>query len=194
MGTRLMLLLVVFVCLSVTACFYLGVESAERYRTIALGALDSVFGHGTSEAVTPTLRGLGKREATPAKAGPPARSSARKANEDLLARLVRAVAEGEPYEGKVAVAAVVLNRIGDSRFPNTLEGVMYQPMAFEAVHDGRVYQAPPRAEDTRAARDALNGWDPTHGAVFFWNPEKPVSKWIWSRPIIKRIGSHVFAT
>jgi N-acetylmuramoyl-L-alanine amidase len=112
---------------------------------------------------------------------------------ELLARLLRAEAEAEPYEGKVAVAAVLFNRVRDSRFPNTLEGVIYEPWAFESVENGRIYHTPPRADDYQAARDARNGWDPTHGSVFFWNPYKPVTPWIWSRPIVTQIGDHVFA-
>jgi len=114
-------------------------------------------------------------------------------NIDLLARVVRAEAEAEPYEGKVAVAAVLLNRVADPRFPKTLEGVIYEPHAFESVSNGRIYQTPPSADDLRAARDAVNGWDPTYGAVFFWNPSKPVSSWVWTREIITQIGNHVFA-
>lgn len=111
---------------------------------------------------------------------------------DLLARVISAEARGEPYEGQVAVAAVILNRVQDPRFPNSLAGVVYQTHAFESVSNGQIYLAP-TASAWRAARNALNGWDPSGGAVFFWNPSKPVTKWIWSRPIIKRIGNHVFA-
>lgn len=129
----------------------------------------------------------------PTRARPAARqTAARRPNEYLLAQLVRAEAGGEPYEGQVAVAAVILNRIEHEAFPDTLAGVIYQPLAFESVANGTIYQ-PPTQENLRAARDALNGWDPTHGALYFWNPAKPVSKWIWSRQIIKRIGRHVFA-
>ncbi|HEY8391607.1 MAG TPA: cell wall hydrolase [Capillibacterium sp.] len=110
----------------------------------------------------------------------------------LLARLVHAEAEAEPYSGKVAVAAVLLNRIESPRFPNTLAGVVYQPLAFESVANGRIYTNP-SSEAIKAAGDAINGWDPTGGALFFWNPSKPVSRWIWSRRIIARIGKHVFA-
>ncbi len=109
----------------------------------------------------------------------------------LLARLVHAEAEAEPYSGKVAVAAVILNRIESPRFPNTLAGVVYQPLAFESVANGRIYTNP-SSESIKAAGDAINGWDPTGGALFFWNPAKPVSRWIWSRRILTRIGKHVF--
>ncbi len=110
----------------------------------------------------------------------------------LLAMVTSAEARGEPYEGQVAVAAVILNRVRDPRFPNTLAGVVYQAHAFESVSNGQIY-VPVAASARRAARDAMNGWDPTGGSVFFWNPSKAVSKWIWSRPVIRRIGNHVFA-
>ncbi|AZR73822.1 spore cortex-lytic enzyme [Anoxybacter fermentans] len=110
----------------------------------------------------------------------------------LLARIVHAEARAEPYIGQVAVAAVILNRVKSPDFPNTIAGVIYQPLAFESVSNGQ-FNLPPKDENYRAARDALNGWDPTYGATFFWNPSKPVSKWIWSRKIIVRYGNHVFA-
>ncbi|OPZ64629.1 MAG: Spore cortex-lytic enzyme precursor [Firmicutes bacterium ADurb.Bin506] len=112
---------------------------------------------------------------------------------DLLARVVAAEAEGEPYQGQVAVAAVILNRVGSSQFPNSLSGVVFQPHAFESVSNGLIWRRSPSREAISAARDALNGVDPTYGCIFFWNPSKPVSGWIWSRPVAVRIGSHVFA-
>lgn len=112
---------------------------------------------------------------------------------DLLARLIAAEAHGEPYAGEVAVAAVVLNRVENPSFPNTLAGVVFQPDAFESVSNGLYYSVAPNAEAYSAARDALNGFDPTYGALFFWNPGKPVGPWIWTRPIITTIGRHVFA-
>ena len=112
---------------------------------------------------------------------------------NLLARLVGAEAEGEPYQGMVAVAAVMLNRVKDSKFPNTMSGVIFQPGAFESVSNGLIWQRSPSRQAVSAARDALNGYDPTYGCVFFWNPSKPVSGWIWSRSIAVRIGKHVFA-
>ncbi|MFW5986195.1 MAG: spore cortex-lytic enzyme, partial [Halanaerobiales bacterium] len=110
----------------------------------------------------------------------------------LIARLVHAEARGEPYEGQVAVAAVLLNRVESASFPNSVSSVIYQPLAFESVANGQ-FNLPPTQQNLKAARSALNGWDPTHGAVFFWNPSKPVNRWIWSRQIVRRIGSHVFA-
>jgi len=112
---------------------------------------------------------------------------------NLLARLVAAEAEGEPYQGMVAVASVMLNRVKDSKFPNTMSGVIFQPGAFESVSNGLIWQRSPSSQALSAARDALNGYDPTYGCLFFWNPSKPVSGWIWSRSIAVRIGKHVFA-
>ena len=111
---------------------------------------------------------------------------------DLLARCVYCEARGEPYEGQVAVAAVVLNRVADSRFPNTVPGVIYQPGAFDAVTDGQI-NLTPNETAYNAARDALNGWDPTYGCIYYYNPATATSKWIWSRPIVVKIGKHNFA-
>lgn len=111
---------------------------------------------------------------------------------ELIARLIHAEARGEPYEGQVAVAAVLLNRVESASFPNSISGVIYQPLAFESVANGQ-FNLPPKEQNIKAARSAINGWDPTHGALFFWNPSKPVNSWIWSRRIVRRIGSHVFA-
>lgn len=110
----------------------------------------------------------------------------------LLARIIEGEAADEPTYGKVAVGAVILNRIRSSAFPNTMAGVVYQPHAFESVTNGQVNR-PLKNESISAARQAMAGWDPTGGATFFWNPSKRVSSWIWSRPIIARIGRHVFA-
>ena len=109
----------------------------------------------------------------------------------LLARAINGEARGEPYEGQVAVGAVILNRVRDSRFPNTIAGVIYQPGAFTAVSDGQI-NVPIDENSTvvKAARDALNGWDPTEGAVYYFNPNTATNKWIWSRPVIKTIGKH----
>jgi N-acetylmuramoyl-L-alanine amidase len=110
----------------------------------------------------------------------------------LLSRAIHAEAEGEPYIGKVAVGAVLLNRVNHSDFPNTLSGVIYQTNALESVSNGRMSTAAGQ-ESVKAARDALNGWDPTYGALFFWNPYKPVNKWMWTRTITVQYGAHVFA-
>ncbi len=110
----------------------------------------------------------------------------------VLAKIISAEARGESYLGQVAVGAVVVNRVKNANFPNTVYGVVFEPGAFEAVSDGQYYS---NASSTalKAARVAINGWDPTGGALFYWNPSKPVSRWIWSRQIITQIGRHVFA-
>ena len=113
--------------------------------------------------------------------------------EQLLARAINGEARGEPYEGQVAVGAVILNRVKDPRFPNTIAGVIYQPGAFTAVSDGQInIPIDPNSSVVKAARDALNGWDPTNGCVYYWNPATATSKWIWSRQIVKKIGKHYF--
>lgn len=111
----------------------------------------------------------------------------------LVARLINGEARGEPYEGQVAVGAVILNRTRDPRFPSTIAGVIYQPGAFTAIVDGQI-NAAIQQSSINAARDALNGWDPSGGAVFYYNPAKTTNKWIWSRPLIKIIGTHRFCS
>lgn len=111
---------------------------------------------------------------------------------DLLARLVHAEARGEPYIGQVAVAAVALNRLAHPSFPKTLAGVIYQPGAFTAVLDGQI-NLPPNGTAVQAARQALAGWDPTGGALYYWNPALATNGWVWTRTIVARIGQHVFA-
>ena len=110
---------------------------------------------------------------------------------DLLARLISAEARGEPYEGQVAVGAVVLNRVEHPSFPNSLSGVIYQPGAFSCLDDGQ-FNEPVAESAYRAARDAMNGWDPSYGAIYYFNPATATSKWIWSRPLIVSIGKHRF--
>ncbi|MDK2985864.1 MAG: N-acetylmuramoyl-L-alanine amidase [Clostridia bacterium] len=109
----------------------------------------------------------------------------------LLARIIHGEARGEPYIGQVAIAAVVLNRVEHPSFPNTIPGVIFQPGAFSAVSDGQIWLTPD-ASAKRAATDALNGWDPTGGALYYWNPATATSSWIWSRSIWFKIGKHVF--
>ena len=111
----------------------------------------------------------------------------------LMARAVNGEARGEPYEGQVAVAAVILNRVKHSSFPNTVAGVIYQPGAFTAVSDGQI-NAPISADSTvyKACRDAMNGWDPSGGAIYYFNPDTATSSWIWSRELIVQIGKHRF--
>ena len=115
-------------------------------------------------------------------------------NLQLLARAVNGEARGEIYEGQVAVAAVILNRVNHPSFPNTIAGVIYQPGAFTAVSDGQI-NVPISTNSTvyKACQDALNGWDPSGGAIYYYNPRTATSNWIFSRPIIKSIGNHTFA-
>ena len=111
----------------------------------------------------------------------------------LMARAINGEARGEPYEGQVAVGAVIMNRVKDPKFPNTIAGVIYQSGAFTAVADGQINQPIDEGSTVvKAARDALNGWDPTGGAIYYFNPSTATNKWIWSRPLIKTIGKHRF--
>ena len=110
----------------------------------------------------------------------------------LLAKVIYAEARGESYTGQVAIGAVVLNRVDDSRFPNTIAGVIYQPWAFTAVNDGQI-NLEPNQKAYQAADDALNGWDPTYGCVYYYNPQTATSKWIFTTKKVTQIGKHVFA-
>lgn len=110
----------------------------------------------------------------------------------LLAKTVYAEARGEPYEGQVAVAAVVLNRVESPDFPNTIAEVIYQPWAFTAVHDGQI-NLEPNQTAYNAARDAMNGWDPTYGCLYYYNASTATSEWIFTRTTVVTIGKHVFA-
>ncbi len=111
---------------------------------------------------------------------------------NLLARLIYGEARGESYTGQVAVAAVVLNRVKNPSFPNTISGVIYQPYAFTVVADGQI-NLTPNSTAYKAAKDAMNGWDPSGGAIYYYNPKTATSSWIYSRKVITTIGSHVFA-
>lgn len=110
---------------------------------------------------------------------------------NLMANAVYGESRGEPYEGQVAVAAVILNRVKSPSFPNTPSGVIFQPGAFTAVADGQIWLTPNEVAK-RAVRDAINGWDPTDGCLYYFNPATATSKWIWSRPQYKTIGQHIF--
>lgn len=111
----------------------------------------------------------------------------------LMARAINGEARGEPYEGQVAVGAVILNRVKNSQFPNTVAGVIYEKGAFTAVADGQI-NVPIKEGSTvlKAAQDAMNGWDPTNGCIYYFNPNTATNKWIWSRPLVKTIGKHRF--
>lgn len=165
------------------------------------GAIDGVYGSGTEKAVrlfqqkngltvdgiagTATLNAMGIMTS----------SSSSSQNNDvyLLARAINGEARGEPYTGQVAVGAVILNRVKHPSFPNTVAGVIYQDGAFTAVADGQI-NAAMSSSCEKAARDALNGWDPTGGAIYYYNPVTATNQWIRSRPIIMTIGKHVFCS
>ncbi|WP_068785791.1 spore cortex-lytic enzyme [Paenibacillus phocaensis] len=111
---------------------------------------------------------------------------------DLLARVIYSEARGEPYTGQVAVGAVVMNRIQSSSFPDTINGVVFQDGAFTAVDDGQIWLTPDSTA-YQAALDAVRGWDPSYGSLYYFNPKTATSKWIWSRPQKLQIGNHIFA-
>lgn len=165
------------------------------------GNIDGIYGYQTYQAVRLfqqknglKVDGIAGPETLAALGLPTGKSTSQTSNKDLnlLARVIYAEARGEPYVGQVAIGAVVLNRVRDSRFPKTIAGVIYQPGAFTAVADGQI-NLEPNETAYKAARDALNGWDPTYGCVYYWNPATATSKWVWSRPIVTQIGKHVFA-
>lgn len=163
------------------------------------GTVDGIYGWRTADSVRKFQRKHGLTAdgiagpATLAKIGLPTgnASSSYDTNVNLLARIINGEARGEPYEGQVAVGAVVLNRVKSPSFPNTIAGVVYQPGAFTAVIDGQI-NAGMYSSSYSAARDALNGWDPSGGAIYYYNPATATSSWIWSRPVIKQIGRHKF--
>lgn len=165
------------------------------------GSVDGIYGSGTEEAVKSFQKKNGLT--VDGKAGPATLKAlgitGASAQSDssgdvyLLARLISAEARGEPYTGQVAVGAVVLNRVKHPSFPNTISGVIYQSGAFSCLQDGQFNQ--PIADSAyRAARDALNGVDPSGGAIYYFNPSTATSKWIWSRPLITIIGKHRFCS
>jgi len=167
------------------------------------GAVDGVFGRGTHNAVVQFQRknGLsvdgqvGKKTAAAmgiSLTGTVSAALYQESELSLLARLVNGEARGEPYIGQVAVAAVVLNRVRSSSFPDTVSGVIFQPGAFDAVWDGQ-FDLTPTDSCIRAARDALNGWDPTGGCVYYYNPSTATNEWIWTRQVQLTIGQHAFA-
>jgi N-acetylmuramoyl-L-alanine amidase len=137
--------------------------------------------------------GLYKTSSVVAKSVVPAnnRLGFSQADISLMANAVHGESRGEPYEGQVAVAAVILNRVKNSNFPKTPSGVIFQPGAFTAVSDGQIYLSP-NATSKRAVLDAINGWDPTGGCIYYFNPATATNKWIWGRPQIKTIGKHIF--
>ncbi|MCT4593727.1 MAG: spore cortex-lytic enzyme [Anaeromicrobium sp.] len=178
-----------------------GVYGAQTYRAVVKFqkkhglVADGVVGSKTAQKLGLTL----KSSKTTPKGGAKTTSSQKNSksmgyrdNEvQLLAKAINGEARGEPYTGQVAVGAVILNRVKHASFPNTIAGVIYQPGAFEAVANGQV-NAKLVESSVKAARDALNGWDPTGGCRYYWNPATATSKWIWSRKVEKKIGKHWF--
>lgn len=168
------------------------------------GSVDGIYGSGTLKAVkkfqqkngltadgiagTKTLQAMGIYNSSSTSTSTSSTSSS---SLNLISRFVYAEARGEPYQGQVAVAAVILNRVKDSRFPNTVSGVVYQSGAFTCVSDGQINLTP---NDTakKAAQDAMNGWDPSLGAIYYFNPSTATNKWIWSRTMTIIIGKHKF--
>ena len=200
------------VCLPAKAATYRQGSTGEAVRTIQTklkrwgyynGAVDGVYGSKTVAAVkyfqrsngltadgvcgSKTLAALG------ISASGSSSSTGTASRDDDLCRMISAEARGEPYTGQVAVGAVILNRVRHPAFPNTVAGVLFQPGAFSPVADGQFYRVTITDSARKAAQDALNGWDPTGGAIYFYNPAKSTSQWIFSRPVVLTIGEHVFA-
>ena len=169
------------------------------------GSVDGIYGSATLAAVksfqkkngltvdgiagTKTLQAMGIYNSSSSSST--SSSNVSSSNLNLLSRVVYGEARGESYTGQVAVAAVVLNRVKSSSFPNTISGVVYQSGAFDCVSDGQI-NLTPDATARKAAQDALNGWDPTYGAIYYFNPATATNKWIWSRPMTVTIGKHRF--
>ena len=172
-----------------------GIYGARTYRAVvAFQRRNGLRVDGLVGAQTWRALGFGSTVAAAARAPATAYAApSRSATVHLLARAVAAESHGEPYRGQVAVAAVMMNRLKNPRFPRTLSGVIFQPHALESVSNGLYWRRTPDATAYAAARDAVNGFDPTYGSIFFWNPYKPVSGWIWTRRIVTQIGKHVFA-
>lgn len=209
-----MVLLLVAVCVNAFAVSKSG-SRGEEVRKIQTklknwgyynGSVDGIYGWQTENAVrsfqkknglkvdgvagTQTLNAMGIFGSSGSSSSASS-SSPNEANVELLARVINGEARGEPYEGQVAVGAVVLNRVDHPSFPNSISGVVYQKGAFTAVDDGQI-NAQMYASSRRAARDALNGWDPTNGAIYYYNPRTATNQWIRTREVICTIGQHVF--
>lgn len=167
------------------------------------GSVDGIYGSGTESAVkkfqkanglkTDGIAGKATLNAMGISSSNSSSSSGGNNSNDLnlLSRVVYSEARGEPYVGQVAVAAIVLNRVSHSSFPNSVAGVVYQSGAFDAVSDGQI-NLTPDSTARKAAQDAINGWDPTYGCIYYFNPSTATSKWIWSRPQVLTIGKHIF--
>ena len=171
------------------------------------GSVDGIYGSKTVSAVKSfqkkngltvdgiagpkTLQAMGITSSSSNSSASNSGTSSNSSDTSLLARLIYGEARGEPYTGQVAVGAVVLNRVKSSKFPNTIAGVIYQSGSFDAVSDGQINLSPDSTA-TKAAKDAINGWDPSYGAIYYFNPSTATNKWIWSRPLTVTIGKHRF--
>ena len=168
------------------------------------GSIDGIYGSKTVKAVKyfqkkngltqdgiagkSTLKAMG---ITSSSSNSASGSSSYNSNISLLSRIIYGESRGEPYTGQVAIGAVVMNRVKSSKFPNTISGVIYQVGSFDAVSDGQINKTPDSTA-RKAAQDALNGWDPSYGAIYYFNPATATNKWIWSRPMTVTIGKHRF--
>ena len=173
----------------------LTVEAVKYFQRTNNLTVDGITGRQTLEALgifqtTVKATQLPKSTQTPAPSPPP--SSDRESDIWLLACIINGEGRGESYIGQVAIGAVVMNRVKHASFPNTIAGVIYQPGAFDAVSDGQILLTPTQS-CINAARDALNGWDPVDGAIFYWNPRTATSKWVLTLTVTKTVGNHVFA-
>lgn len=219
-SNKFLILVIMFVTLIVLILFETNVIALSRYGSRGSevsqiqtklkrwgyysGNVDGIYGSQTLSAVkyfqrtngltpdgiagTQTLKAMGIMNSSSSGSSS---SSTSNNNLNLLSRLVYSEARGETYTGQVAVAAVVLNRVKSSSFPNTISGVIYQRGAFDAVSDGQI-NLTPDSTAKKAAQDALNGWDPSYGAIYYFNPNTATSAWIWSRPMTVTIGNHRF--
>ena len=215
----IVLLVLVVTFITTLSLQYTSVEALSKYgstgsevRTIQeklkrwgyySGNVDGIYGSQTVAAVkkfqqknglqvdgiagTQTLNAMGIMSSSSSSGSTSSNSS----DVNLLARAIYGEARGEPYVGQVAVGAVILNRVKSSKFPNTISGVIYQSGAFDAVSDGQI-NLTPDSTAKKAAQDALNGWDPSYGAIYYFNPSTATNKWIWSRPMTVTIGKHRF--
>lgn len=216
MKKKICFILLIIICITTTALTVFATSrrgsSGSEVRKIQeklkrwgyySGSVDGIYGSGTESAVKKFQKANGlKADGIAGKAtlnamgisssNSSSSSGGNNSNDlNLLSRVVYSEARGEPYVGQVAVAAIVLNRVSHSSFPNSVAGVVYQSGAFDAVSDGQI-NLTPDSTARKAAQDAINGWDPTYGCIYYFNPSTATSKWIWSRPQVLTIGKHIF--